>query len=208
MMRTFYNGYHFSRRAEHHVYNPTLALYFLKAFQHDCRYPDEILDINLAMDRGKMHYISRLPEGRRVILDALTEAEPVHVPRLADRFGVEDILYAPKDTGFVVSFLYYFGILTLGGMTPFGELMLTIPNLGIRKLYAESIREMLVPGGESAGPGASGRRGPVPARRAATPVRFRRTEILLRCSATGITPGIIELTVKTAFLTLLFNDTL
>ena len=41
---------------------------------------------------------------------------------LADRFGVEDMLYAPKDTGFAASLLYYFGILTLGGVTPFGEL--------------------------------------------------------------------------------------
>jgi len=109
MMRTFYNGYRFSRNTEEQVYNPTLALYFLKTFQRDYRYPDEILDTNLAMDRGKMHYISRLSEGRRLILDALTEAEPVHVPRLADRFGVEDILHARKDTGFVASLLYYFG---------------------------------------------------------------------------------------------------
>jgi len=130
------------------IYNPTFALYFLEEFQRECHYPDRILDSNLAMDRGKMHYISRLPEGRRLILDALTEAEPIHVPELADRFGVEDILYAPKDTGFVASLLYYFGILTLGGMTPFGELILTIPNLAIRKLYAERIKEMLLPEGK------------------------------------------------------------
>jgi len=148
IMRTFYNGYRFSRNAKEQVYNPTLALYFLKVFQRDCHYPDEILDSNLAMDRGKIHYISRLPEGRRLILDALTEAEPVHIPRLADRFGVEDMLYAPKGTGFVASLLYYFGILTQGGMTPFGELILTIPNLVIRKLYAESIKEMLLPEGK------------------------------------------------------------
>jgi len=134
MMRTFYNGYRFSRRSEEQVYNPTLALYFLEKFQRECRYPDEILDSHLAMDRGKMHYISQLPKGRELIFDALTEEEPVHVRRLADRFGVEDVLHARKDTGFVVSLLYYFGILTLGSMTPFGELILTIPNLLTRKL--------------------------------------------------------------------------
>ncbi|MCB2262731.1 MAG: hypothetical protein LGR52_07315 [Candidatus Thiosymbion ectosymbiont of Robbea hypermnestra] len=48
---------------------------------------------------------------------------------------------------FVASLLYYFGILTLGGMTPFGELRLTIPNLVIRRLYAETIRELLLPEG-------------------------------------------------------------
>jgi|GEM_PF-6876199 len=77
MMRTFYNGYRFSRNAEEQVYNPTLALYFLKVFQRDCRYPDRILDSNLAMNRGKMHYISRLPEGRQLIFDALAETESI-----------------------------------------------------------------------------------------------------------------------------------
>nr|VFK63106.1 MAG: Predicted AAA-ATPase [Candidatus Kentron sp. TUN] len=114
MMRTFYNGYRFSRRTEERVYNPTLALYFLKAFQRDCDYPDEILDSNLAMDRGKMHYIARLPEGRQLIFDALAEEEPVDVRRLADRFGAEDMRYAPKDTGFVASLLYLFRYLDHG----------------------------------------------------------------------------------------------
>lgn len=50
MMRTFYNGYRFSPDAEQHIYNPTLALYFLKAFRRDCRYPKKVLDSNLAMD--------------------------------------------------------------------------------------------------------------------------------------------------------------
>jgi len=149
MMRTFYNGYRFSRRAKEPVYNPALALYFLEEFQRECRYPDEILDSNLAIDRGKMHYISQLPKGRELIFDALTEKKPVRVRRLADRFGVEDMLHARKDTGFVASLLYYFGILTLGGMTPFGELILRIPNLVIRKLYAEQIQEMLLPEGEA-----------------------------------------------------------
>jgi len=207
MMQTFYNGYRFSRNAEEQVYNPTLALYFLKVFQRDCRYPDEILDSNLAMDRGKMHYISRLPEGRRLILDALTEAEPVHVPRLADRFGVEDMLHAPKDTGFVASLLYYFGILTLGGVTPFGELVLTIPNLVIRKLYAESIKELLLPEGKENDP----------ARRAAEAL-YQRGDLQPLCDFVEQKYFKVfsnrdyawsnELTVKTAFLTLLFNDTL
>nr|VFJ64978.1 MAG: hypothetical protein BECKDK2373B_GA0170837_11436 [Candidatus Kentron sp. DK] len=120
MMRAYYNGYRFSRRAGEHVYNPTLALYFLKEFQAECRYPDEILDSNLAMDRGKMHYIAQLPGGPRLIFDTLAEDEesPVRVRRLSDRFGVEDMRYAPKDTDFVASLLYYFGILTFGGMTP------------------------------------------------------------------------------------------
>jgi len=207
MMRTFYNGYRFSRNTEEQVYNPTLALYFLKVFQRDCRYPDRILDSNLAMDRGKMHYISRLPEGRKLIFNALAETESVTIFDLADRFGVEDILHAPKDTGFVASPLYYFGILTLGGVTPFGELVLTIPNLVIRKLYAESIKELLLPEGKALDL----------ARRAAEAL-YQRGDLQPLCDFVEQKYFKVfsnrdyawsnELTVKTAFLTLLFNDTL
>nr|VFK31572.1 MAG: Predicted AAA-ATPase [Candidatus Kentron sp. MB]VFK32668.1 MAG: Predicted AAA-ATPase [Candidatus Kentron sp. MB]VFK77525.1 MAG: Predicted AAA-ATPase [Candidatus Kentron sp. MB] len=207
MMRAFYNGHRFSRRSEELVYNPTLALYFLKAFHCYCQYPDEILDSNLAMDRGKMHYIARLPKGRQLIFDALEEIEPIQISRLADRFGVEDMLYARKDTGFVASLLYYFGILTLGGMTPFGELILRIPNLVIRKLYAEQIQEMLLPEAEEG----------EMARRAAQAL-YQRGDMQLLCDfieqkyfkvfSNRDYAHVNELTVKAAFLTLLFNDTL
>ena len=207
MMQTFYNGYRFSRRAEKLVYNPTLVLYFLKAFQRDCRYPDRILDSNLAMDRGKMHYIARLPEGDRLIFDALAEETPVTIPELADRFGVEDMLHARKDTAFVASLLYYFGILTLGGVSPFGKLILNIPNLVIRKLYAESIQETLLPDAKEANM----------VHRAAE-ILYERGDIRPLCDfvekkyfkvfSNRDYGSANELTVKTAFLTLLFNDTL
>ena len=206
-MRTFYDGYRFSEGIEERVYNPTLALYFLKAFHRDCHYPRNILDSNLAMDRSKMHYIARLPEGDRLIFDVLAEEAPVTIPKLADRFGVEDMLYAPKDTGFVASLLYYFGILTFGGVTPFGELILTIPNLVIRKLYAESIREMLLPDAQEANM----------ARRAAQAL-YQHGDIKPLCDfmeqkyfkvfSNRDYAHVNELTVKTAFLTLLFDDTL
>nr|VFJ51757.1 MAG: PD-(D/E)XK nuclease superfamily protein [Candidatus Kentron sp. FW] len=207
MMRTFYNGYRFSRRTEEHIYNPTLALYFLEEFQRDCRYPDEILDSNLAMDRGKMHYIARLPKGRQLIFDALEEIEPIQVLKLADRFGVEDMLHARKDTGFVASLLYYFGILTLGGVSPVGKLILTIPNLVIRKLYAESIQEMLLPDAKEGDQ----------ARRAAEAL-YENGDIRPLCDfmerkyfkvfSNRDYAHVNELTIKTAFLSLLFNDTL
>ncbi len=53
VMQTFYNGYCFSHRSQQFLYNPTLALYFLKVFQQDCQFPTQMLDNNMAMDRGK-----------------------------------------------------------------------------------------------------------------------------------------------------------
>ena len=107
----------------------------------------------------------------------------------------------------MASLLYYFGILTLGGVTPFDELTLCIPNLVIRKLYAEQIQEMLLP---------EGREGDL-ARRAAETL-YQRGDLQLLCDFVEQKYFKLfsnrdyrwsnELTLKTAFLTLLFNDTL
>jgi len=207
MMRKFYNGYRFCPRSDDLLHNPTLALYFMKAFQKYCEYPEEMLDENLAMDRGKLAYISGLAGGEDLITDALSGGEPLSIHRLARRFGVEDMLKAPKDRTFMISLLYYFGVLTLSRhRTEIGEHVLRIPNLVIRKLYAEQIQEMLLPD-------------------------TNRDEALhaakVFCSTGDIQPlcdfmeqryfrafdnrdyrWANELTVKTAFLTLLFNDTL
>ena len=64
MMRSFYNGYRFSRAEVPKVYNPTLTFYFLDYWQRYCQYPHEMLDGNMAMDRNKIAYIAGLPRGR------------------------------------------------------------------------------------------------------------------------------------------------
>ncbi len=207
MMRTFYNGYAFTYKANQLVYNPTLALYFLKSFQQDCVYPRKILDMNLAMDRGKLQYIARLPHGDQLIAQALTAQPPVTISELADRFGVDDMLYATKSQTFMASLLYYFGVLTMAGEDPvWGELILEIPNLVIRRLYAESLQEMLWPNFQD---------------------EDTRKQIIRTFYGTGNIQPLTEfieqhyfkaldnrdyrwaneLSVKLVFLTLLFNDT-
>ncbi len=142
LMRTFYNGYCFSQDGSERVYNPTLSLYFLKALQTEGRYPREMLDENLAMDRSKLRYIAELPHGEDVLIQALNGEEGLIIPRLARRFGVADVLTAVKDQPFMASLLYYFGVLTLTGQTDFVESILNIPNLVARSLYVERLQEM------------------------------------------------------------------
>ncbi len=112
LMRTFYNGYCFSEEGGERLYNPTLSLYFLKALQTKGRYPREMLDENLAMDRSKLRYIADLPHGEEVLIQALNGEEGLIIPRLARRFGVADVLDAVKDQPFMASLLYYFGVLS------------------------------------------------------------------------------------------------
>lgn len=144
-MRTFYNGYRFSDRAAESVYNPTLALYFLKYLANHGDYPRRMLDENLAMDRQKLVYISQLPHGESVLVKALSGDDTLAIPQLAQRFGVQDVLNAVKDETFMVSLLYYFGVLTWMGLTAFNEEVFKIPNLVARSLYVERLQELWLP---------------------------------------------------------------
>jgi hypothetical protein len=144
-MRTLYNGYGFTRQPPSLVYNPTMSLYFFEQFQKTCGYPPQPLDSNLAMDANKLAYISRLSKGGQFILDALTNATPVSVTQLEDRFSVERLWHPKTDNKFLGSLLYYFGVLTLGGTDELGKLILKIPNLVVRHLYVERLQELLLP---------------------------------------------------------------
>ncbi len=206
MMRTFYNGYNFSLREERGlVYNPTLALYFFDHFQGRCDYPDRMLDSNLAMDRNRIEYVGRLPHGQALVEAALEPEEPILIDELEDRFGVQMMLKTPKDHGFLASLLYYFGVLTYVGRTPQGKKALVVPNLVVRKLYAERMREELLPGYE------------VSREREQVCDRFYsygELEPLAEFIERRLLPVFDnrdlrwsnELTLKTAFLTALFND--
>ena len=144
-MRTFYNGYRFSTKAQQAMYNPTLSLYFLEQLYTTGEYPEQMLDDNLAMDRAKLRYIAGLPRGEALLTHALSTPEGVVIPRLAQRFGLADMLSARKDDAFMASLLYFFGILTLNGKAIFKQPVLSIPNLVARSLYVERLQELWLP---------------------------------------------------------------
>ncbi len=204
MIRAFYDGYRFSHRAEERVYNPTLVLYFMKALQRERQYPRKMLDFNLSMDRAKLAYVSRLPNGGQVILDALGGQYLPRVQELSDRFGVKEMLNIGEDVDLIASLLYYLGVLTLGDETEFGELTLKIPNLIVRRLYAEQMREMLLPDHKKG------------QQIAQTLYQTGKMQPLCDFVEQRYFPVFDnrdyrwanELTIKTAFLTLLFNDIL
>ena len=52
---------------------------------------------------------------------------------------------ATRDQPFLASLIYYLGVLTIAGGDSMGRLVLTIPNLMIRRLYVERIRDALLP---------------------------------------------------------------
>ncbi|MGH9837428.1 MAG: AAA family ATPase [Blastocatellia bacterium] len=206
-MRLYYNGYRFSEEPQDFIYNPTLALYFLDHFQRRRQPPANMLDKNLAMDGGKLSYIAHLPGGSELIVDALHDEADLSTPFLADRFGVEDMMTLQKDTTFMASLLYYFGALTLAGRGALDKLLLRIPNLVIRRLYVERLLALLLPEASEQKAG-----------RLAAETLYQTGDFQPLCDfIEGRYFKVFsnrdylqanELTVKTAFLTLLFNDLL
>ena len=150
MMRTFYNGYRFGQNQQTLLYNPTLVLYFLDHLQSYGSYPQNMLDSNLAMDGQKIAYIAHLPDGEQIVATALNEDAPLAIVQMAERFGVNDIFHGNKSSQYIISLLYYFGVLTLANQsTPMGELVFLIPNLVSRQLYLEQIRDAFLTTGQA-----------------------------------------------------------
>jgi len=150
-MRSFYDGSLFvsdsyNRPLEEmaKIYNPTLVFYFLKRFQSHCTYPEEMLDSNLQPDSNKLVYISSFTEGDQLVIDALDDGADVTVSTLQKRFGVKDLLDVNQQREHLAVLLTYLGALTVSGRAEAGEIALRVPNLVMRKLYAEQMLNIMV----------------------------------------------------------------
>ena len=208
LMKTYYNGYLFAFGLDEYIYNPTLCLYFFKQFQEMCSYPREMLDDNLATDESKLEYIAQLPEGRNLLLDLTQKGHETAVSKVSKRFGLKDMLSdKSKDNEFLISFLYYFGVLTLAGENTKGEALLKVPNLVIQSLYVERVQRMLLPEPGDRDDG-----------KFAAKQVYQNGDIQPLCDFVESRYFTVfknrdyrwanELTLKTAFLTLLYNDIL
>lgn len=206
LMRDFYNGYRFCANTEFPcIYNPTLCFYFLRHYQRHCEIPKQMLDGNLATDAGRIRYIAQLPEGSKVMGRIMDEQNPLTLPYLEAQFGVEQLNQLQEDSRYMASLMYFMGILTVQNVVGLGELQLGIPNLTIRALYVQQLLKQSLP----------------------HPNDQQSVEKLAKAfyQSADLTPladymetkyftvfsnrdyrWSNELTVKTAFLTLLFND--
>ena len=206
LMQTYYNGYVFSHTAEEAVYNPTLAIYFLEQFEKSCSYPREMLDTNLAVDDAKLEYIAQVPRGRDLLMKLMEKDQQVVASRISKRFGIKDMLTdKSRDNTFLASFLYYFGVLTIAGDTEDMEVILKVPNLVMMGLYVERIQKMLLPEPEDRDDGSDAAKLVYQKGDMAPLCRFME-ERYFKVFHNRDYRWANELTIKTAFLTLLYND--
>ncbi|MBL0701024.1 MAG: AAA family ATPase, partial [Desulfosarcina sp.] len=203
LMQTYYNGYTFSHATDEHIYNPTLCLYFVEHFEKRCSYPRKMLDSNLAMDESKLEYIAQIPRGRDLLMNLVQKDREVVISDIEDRFGVKEMLTdKSKGNTFLASFLYYFGVLTIAGDSEDLEVILKVPNLVMNSLYVERIQKMLLPEPEDRDDGRDAAKLVYKKGEMAPLCRFME-ERYFKVFHNRDYRWANELTVKTAFLTLL-----
>ncbi len=206
LIQTHYDGYRFSHTNDESIYNPTLCLYFFEQFEKSCQYPRKLLDSNLAVDESKLEYIAQIPRGRDLLMNLMQKNHGVAISDIEDRFGIREMLTdKSRDHNFLVSFLYYFGVLTIAGDTKDLKVILKVPNLVIKSLYVERIQKMLLPEPGDRDDG-----------RDAAELVYQKGEMAPLCAFMEERYFKVfdnrdyrwanELTIKTAFLTLLYND--
>ena len=143
-----------------------------------------------------------------MIIDLNHKQSSVEISELKERFGIEDLLLdLSKDRQFIASYLYYVGALTIAGETITGKTALKIPNLLMKSLYIDRIVQMLLPDPYIRDKG-----------KLAAEQIYTQGDIQPLCDfvvnhyfkilSNRDYVWANELTVKTAFLTLLYNDNL
>ncbi len=206
VMRRFYNGYRFCEALTLPLlYNPTLSFYFLRHYQQKGDMPRQMLDGNLAMDAGRIRYIANLPVGAAVIEQMLDETRPTPLRQLETRFGVEQLQRVQHDPTYMLSLLYFFGVLTIADVDGMGRLVLAIPNLVIRGLYVEQLKEQTLPRFEDQQTAQHLAENFYQTADLQPLAEFVENKYFAVFSNRDYRWS-NELTVKTAFMTLLFND--
>ena len=136
-MEQHYNGYRFSRLATERMFNSDLVLYFFRQLENTGRFPEQMLDINVRTDYGRLQRIASLSGAAgaetRVLLESILIDGQVTSP-LVEQFGSRNMHARAQ----LVSLFYYMGMLTFAPeSSDSGDPVLVIPNRVIRELQWE-----------------------------------------------------------------------
>jgi len=139
-LREWYNGYLFHPDAPDRLYNPNMLIYFCDYYQRYHKYPEKLLDENIASDYGKVRRMLGAG-GEAYSLDILEDVlAQGQVRAEITTLYTFDRLWVRDD---YVSLLFYLGVLTVKGRPTGGGWAFKIPNFVIKQLYFEFFVETL-----------------------------------------------------------------
>jgi len=143
IMNQWYNHYRFSRFATCEVFNTIHVLYFLKEYMIDSQIPDSLIDYNARIDYLKLRHLIIIDQkgtlranGNFSILQQIISAGSLHSP-IIKSFSMEEL----TNPNHFISLLYYFGLLTIGGIDEENTPVLTIPNETVKRLYYDYFKD-------------------------------------------------------------------
>jgi hypothetical protein len=135
-MEAYYNGYLFHKDGKHRVYNPAMVLYFLEQILRRQKPPENIIDLNLKTDYGRLQRLTQNDTNRETLIRIVKDGGIVS--DIAQKFSIDML----SDESYFVSLLFYMGLLTI--KEPYLlQLRLGIPNYSIQTIYWEYIMKLV-----------------------------------------------------------------
>ncbi|WP_304021327.1 ATP-binding protein [Methanospirillum hungatei] len=131
IMRQYYNGYLFSEMGETRVFNSDMILYYLSSIRENGQPPEQLLDMNIASDYGK---IGKLLEIKSPMSNIAVLKDIVYKGEVTAQITAQFSMEKEFTRDDFISLLFYLGLLTIKKPIP-GEVSLTIPNYVIKGLY-------------------------------------------------------------------------
>ena len=133
-LEAWYDGYRFTTRSNHQLFNPDMVLYFLKEYSIMAQYPEVMLDTNVVSDYRKIQNTFKIggeETEKYELLETLVQKGYIDFPltrlyNLTQDFTQDDFL----------SLLFYMGMLSFQEEAIIGW-RCKIPNYVIKKLYFE-----------------------------------------------------------------------
>ena len=140
-MKPWYDNYCFAARSygkEPSMFNSDMVCYYMSNLVDTGQRPEELIDPNTMTDYGKMKRLIVMDklEGERLNIIHDIAEDGVIYGQVASHFPAERMM----EFGNFISLLYYYGMLTIGGVE--GELLkLIIPNNNVRLQYYHYLLE-------------------------------------------------------------------
>jgi hypothetical protein len=136
VIKSNYNGYHFSGSDGEALYNSTILIYFLEKLTRHGKIPEFLTDLNLKTD---IRWVRRLtafnPERIEELVDQLTIENqlPYSKTQLRDKFDMSQFF---EKSFYPISFFY------LGMLTRRDDYTMCIPNLNMKTIISEYFHEV------------------------------------------------------------------
>ena len=137
VMREWYNGYRFAKSAQGGLYNTDMVLYFLNESIPNRGMPDELIDVNVRIDYGKLRHlltVNRQLNGNFDLLRHVIGEQQVD-SNVQLSFPLDQLDQREN----FLSLLHYFGLLSIRDVVH-GVPRLGIPNQTVKRLMYGYLR--------------------------------------------------------------------